>query len=99
MPSRYAHPGGLFRYWWILAKFLLTIPVVVVLMRQMSLISDVAEVAAWITIFYSDSRAARISFISPHAGGGLLVLFVATALSVYKLRGMTRYGWRKQHER
>jgi hypothetical protein len=28
-----------------------------------------------------------------------LVLFlVATVLAVYKPRGMTRYGWRKQHE-
>jgi hypothetical protein len=27
-----------------------------------------------------------------------LVLLVATVLAVYKPRGMTRYGWRKQHE-
>ena len=33
-----------------------------------------------------------------HAGGGLLVLLVAAVLNVYKPRGMTRYGWRKQHE-
>ncbi|SRR6266542_1911318 len=33
-----------------------------------------------------------------HAGGGLLVLLVAATLSVYKPRGMTPYGWRKQHE-
>ena len=28
----------------------------------------------------------------------LLVLLVATTLAVYKPRGMTPYGWRKQHE-
>ncbi len=33
-----------------------------------------------------------------HAGGGLLVLLVITVLNVYKPRGMTPYGWRKQHE-
>jgi hypothetical protein len=33
-----------------------------------------------------------------HAGGGLLVLLLPVVLSVYKPRGMTRYGWRKQHE-
>lgn len=33
-----------------------------------------------------------------HAGVGLLVLLVITGLNVYKPRGMTRYGWRKQHE-
>ena len=34
-----------------------------------------------------------------HAGGALLLLLVATTLAVYKPRGMTRYGQRKQHER
>ncbi len=29
---------------------------------------------------------------------GLLVSAAATALGVYKPRGMTRYGWRKQYE-
>jgi len=33
-----------------------------------------------------------------HAALALLVLLVATVLAVYKPRGMTRYGWRKQHE-
>lgn len=33
-----------------------------------------------------------------HATFALLVLLVATVLAVYKPRGMTRYGWRKQHE-
>jgi hypothetical protein len=37
--------------------------------------------------------------IRSHAVGGLLVLFVPLALSLYKPRGVTRYGWRKQHER
>ena len=33
-----------------------------------------------------------------HAGGGLLVLLVVQVLNVYKPRGLTRYGWRKQQE-
>jgi hypothetical protein len=33
-----------------------------------------------------------------HAGAALLLLLVATTLAVYKPRGMTRYGQRKQHE-
>jgi hypothetical protein len=33
-----------------------------------------------------------------HAALALRVLLVATTLAVYKPRGMTRYGWRKQHE-
>jgi hypothetical protein len=31
------------------------------------------------------------------SGAALLALLVATALSVYKARGMTSYGWRKRH--
>jgi len=90
---------GLFRYWWILAKLLLTVLVIVVLMLQMNLISDVAELAAKMTISYADFRTVRISLVFPHAGGGLIVLVVATALSVYKPQGLTRYGWRKRHQR
>ena len=30
--------------------------------------------------------------------GGLLVLLVITVLNVYKPRGLTPYGWRKQEE-
>jgi len=33
-----------------------------------------------------------------HASAAMLLLVVATALSVYKPRGVTPYGWRKQHE-
>jgi len=33
-----------------------------------------------------------------HAGGGLLVLLVVQVLNVYKPRGLTRYGWRKEQE-
>jgi hypothetical protein len=33
-----------------------------------------------------------------HGALALLVLLLATVLAVYKPRGMTRYGWRKQHE-
>lgn len=90
---------GLFRYWWILAKLLLTVLVAVVLMLQMNLIGDIAEIAAKMIISYADFRAARISLVLPHASGGLIVLIVATALSVYKPQGMTRYGWRKRHDR
>lgn len=34
-----------------------------------------------------------------HAALAVLVLTVATVLAVYKPSGMTRYGWRKQHEK
>jgi hypothetical protein len=33
-----------------------------------------------------------------HSVGGTVVLLVVLVLNVYKPRGMTRYGWRKQQE-
>jgi hypothetical protein len=33
-----------------------------------------------------------------HPGVGLVVLLIVTTLNVYKPRGLTRYGWRKQQE-
>ncbi len=40
---------------------------------------------------------ARLPLVA-NAGATLLVLLVTTVLAVYKPRGMTRYGQRKQHE-
>jgi hypothetical protein len=45
----------------------------------------------------ADLRAAGIE-LAVHAAGGLLVLLVPAALSIYKPRGLTPYGRRKQHE-
>ena len=34
-----------------------------------------------------------------HSVGGLAVLLVPLVLNLYKPRGLTRYGWRKQQEK
>jgi hypothetical protein len=88
---------GLFRHYWVLAKLLLTVLVTIVLLLQMEGISHVAGVAAETTLSSADLLGLRRS-IRTHAAGGLLVLLVPVALSLYKPRGMTRYGWRKQHD-
>ncbi len=33
-----------------------------------------------------------------HAGAALVLLLLATVLAMYKPRGLTRYGWRRQQE-
>ncbi len=45
-----------------------------------------------------DLAGLRIQLLA-NAGAALVALLVTTALSVYKPRGMTPYGWRKQRER
>ena len=91
-------PWGLFQNYWVLFKLLITVVATIVLLLQMEPISYIAGVAAETTLSSADLREARISLVV-HAGGGLLVLLVPMILSVYKPRGMTRYGRRKQHER
>lgn len=89
---------GLFRHYWVLIKLLATVLATIVLLLQTGSISYLASVAAETTLSSENLREARISLVV-HAGGGLLVLLVPMILSVYKPRGVTRYGQRKQHKR
>ena len=68
-------------------------------MLQTEAISYVAAAAAETTFSSADLRGLRASLVLPHAVGGLVVLLLTTTLSIYKPRGMTRYGWRKEQER
>jgi hypothetical protein len=85
---------GLFRHYWVLISFVLTILAVAVLLLHMPTVSSMADAAR-------EADAAELGELGGdllHPGVGLLLLLVITALNVYKPRGMTRYGWRKQHE-
>jgi hypothetical protein len=86
---------GLFRHYWVLVKLLLNALVVIVLLLQMEPISYMADAAARTTLSSADLFGLRRSLVT-HAAGGLLVLLVATVLGVYKPRGMTPYGARKE---
>jgi hypothetical protein len=86
-------PWGLFRHYWVLAKFLLTVFATVILLLHMPTVSYFASVAVETDNANLDGLWGELL----HAGGGLLVLLVNTTLSVYKPGGMTRYGRRKQH--
>jgi len=70
----------------------------VILLMYMRTLSYLADVAAQQTLSNTDIHG--LSSPSPvlHATAGLLLLLVAVTLSVYKPRGMTPYGRRKQHE-
>jgi hypothetical protein len=87
---------GLFRHYWVLISLLLTIVATVVLLVETQTISYFADIAADPTTSSDDLRALGNTLV--HSVGGLLVLLVILVLNVYKPRGMTRYGWRKQHE-
>jgi hypothetical protein len=88
---------GLFRHYWVLAKFLINILATVLLLLHMKLVNHMAGVAVEKTLSNADLHGLRIQLVAD-AAAALLVLLVATTLAVYKPRGMTPYGRRKQHE-
>ncbi len=85
---------GLFRHYWVLLSFVLTILCTVVLLLHMPSVTALTNVAR--TADGADLH--RLGGDLFHPAVGLLVLLVITVLNVYKPRGVTRYGWRKQHE-
>jgi DMSO/TMAO reductase YedYZ heme-binding membrane subunit len=87
---------GLFRHYWVLISLLLTIIATVVLLVETQTISYFADIAAGPTTSSDDLRALGSTLV--HSVGGTAVLLVILVLNVYKPRGMTRYGWRKQYE-
>jgi hypothetical protein len=88
---------GLFRYYWILVKLLITVFVTIILLVHTRPIDLLTRRAAKATALGADLQSSQLLMVVA-AGAALLVLLVLTALSVYKPQGMTRYGWRKQHE-
>lgn len=90
-------PWGLVQYYWVVAKLLLTAFATAVLLVKMSLIEYAAALAQAPTIHKSDLHMAGLQLIV-HAAGGLVVLVMAMILSVYKPRGRTPYGLRKEQE-
>jgi hypothetical protein len=88
-------PWGLFRHYWVVISLVLTIFSTVILLLHMPTVSALAAMAREADGAHTAGPGGDLF----HAGGGLLVLLAITALNVYKPRGMTPYGWRKQHER
>ena len=77
-------------------KLVINILSTLILLVHMQPISYLSRVAAEGTLSSAD-RGVQIQLVVA-ASAGLLALLVATALAVYKPRGMTAYGWRKQYE-
>ena len=85
---------GLFRHYWVLFSIMLTIFSVAILLLHMPDVSVMADVA-------QDAEGASLDGLGGdllHPGLGLVVLLVILMLNVYKPRGVTPYGWRKQQE-
>lgn len=89
---------GLFRHYWVLFKLLINVFANIVLLIYMPTLNYLAAVVRETTVSGGDLGGLRDPSPVLHAGAALLLLIVATVLGVYKPRGLTRYGWRKQQE-
>ena len=90
-------PWGLFRHYWILVKLVIAVVSTILLLLHMQATSRLAG-AAMETIFSSADLARLRIQLTADAGAALLALLVATTLAIYKPRGTTRYGVRKDHQ-
>ena len=88
-------PWGLFRHYWVLVKFLITLIATLILFGFTQTLSSLGELAADATLSMPELRDLNQS-PALHSGGGLLAILVATILGVYKPWGMTPYGRRKR---
>ncbi|MEX2542254.1 MAG: hypothetical protein WD314_10620 [Trueperaceae bacterium] len=86
-------PWGLFRHYWVIFKLVLSALATVILLTYTQTIDGLAATAATA----ADPRGLPGSL--PHSAGAVMVLLIITGLSVYKPRGVTGYGWRKQQEK
>jgi hypothetical protein len=84
---------GLFRHYWILAKLLITVVATIILLLHMQPTSRLAAVAAETTLSSADLGGLRIQLVADSCAA-LAALVAATALAVYKPRGLTPYGQR-----
>jgi uncharacterized membrane protein len=88
---------GLFRHYWVLFKLAINLVATIVLLLYMQTLASLADAAAATTLSGNELRGLSSPSPTLHAAAALLLLLVATALAIYKPRGMTRYGQRKQH--
>lgn len=86
---------GLFRHYWVLVKLLMNLFATIILFLYMQTLGSLADLASASTSTGGGLRVLRSPSPLIHAGGALILLLIATVLSVYKPPGMTRYGQRK----
>jgi hypothetical protein len=90
-------PWGLFRHYWVLIKLLLTAVATAILLLHTQAITRVAEIAAQRSLSATDLARLRLQLVVD-AAVAILALLVTTILSVYKPRGLTRHGQRRQRQ-
>lgn len=87
---------GLFRHYWVLFKLLINVFATIVLLLYTPTLDHFADLAAETSFTSADLSGLRSTSPLLHAGLAAFLLLVAMTLAVYKPRGLTPYGERKQ---
>ena len=83
---------GLFRHYWVSISFYLTLLATVVLILHMPTVTSTAEIARTADIQVLQSLGGDLY----HPAIGLVILLAVQVLNLYKPKGLTRYGLRRQ---
>lgn len=87
---------GLFRHYWVIISLVVTLFAMLILLVEDGTIKSLAETA--VDPATTDDRLRALPGTLFHSVGGTVVLLVVLVLNVYKPRGLTAYGWRKQQQ-
>jgi hypothetical protein len=82
---------GLLSHYWVVTKLAATVIATGVLLLYLQTLEALAEMAR-----SSSTTALQSPSPALHALGAVMLLAIALVLSVYKPRGVTAYGWRRQ---
>lgn len=82
---------GLFRHYWVLIKLVITALASGLLIVHLQPVTRMAEIASESILGPGDMTGMRVQLVAD-AGAAVFALVVAAVLSVYKPRGLTRYG-------
>ena len=85
---------GFVRHYWVLISLVLTVLGIAVMLLHLPGVTAVAATARGA----DEATATRLGSDVVHPAAGLLVLIIVAVLNVYKPRGLTRYGARRQSE-
>jgi hypothetical protein len=86
------------RYYWILSKLVLTVFATLVLLRHMQAVGSMAAIAADPLRTFTQAQTERLQLVV-HPAGGLVVLLIITAISVFKPWGLTPFARRERAPR
>ena len=87
---------GLFRYWWVVVKLVITVVAVIVLLMYTQTLGALADLARAPSVASGEGETLPSPSPVLHAAVALLLLLVTTTLAVFKPPGLTAIGRRRR---